>query len=357
MIIEDYLSATRSNCSVLDVSKSKHSKVMNTVISALSEKGLKFSLVQSSDCKTEILELNGDKWVIFDIQIEKYMGALDLVHVLSDDKNDLENHFFGAATFIACNELFFLNRATLAKNIYNHYSSGIFSNPPTTPRTFAKIFYILFHEVSHDKADKDPDDVEYIYIDVDEVYNEIVSDRLKSTYINIDLSSNFYYQTTFPDLYKNLNRLESAVDCLAALHVQGITHDDEKFSISVGGYVSFLHSSLVCIHQLILIDKIKNTVKMALNGDSYEETSQDLLYQRLRITRYLFSRLIVDGFGIDVAEKSWNKFTKYLESVPNEMVNDVFKQLHRVILSNKETFSEKNNESNVEYCLREFFKV
>ena len=357
MSIEDYLLAKRSSCTILDLSKSRYPKIMDSIVKSLSDENLEFILIQSSDSKSEIVSLNDKSWVVFDVQTDIYMAALDIANTISDiGTEEFEDNLFSAITYIACNELLFNNKATLAKNIYDHYSSGIFSEPPTTPRTFARMFYIIFHEWAHDIADKDPENMEYIYTDVDEVFDEIVKDRSKATYINKNIPKNFYYQTTFPELYKASNRLECAVDTVAALYSQNIINDDEKFGLSVGGYIGFLHSSLICIHQLSIIDEIKNIVKNALNGEGYKATSHDLLYQRLRITRYLFSRIIFEDYGATIAEKSWNKFTDYLASVTNKGIDGVFEQLHRVIISNKDTFSESNNEFDVEYCLKKFYK-
>lgn len=356
MNIKDYLSATRSNYTFLNPEKSRFSKLYPLIESALEDDGLEFCLIRSSSCKTEIVELDDKKYVIIDTQIDHYINALALPRILAESNTEIfDDLFFNAIMFIACNELFYSNNATLAKHLYEHYSSQKFAFPHNSPNALAKLFYVVSHEWGHDVVDRNSTVLDDVLTEIDDVYNDLVSGLLRKSASENDVARNFYYQTKFKEVYEKNNRIECAVDGVSALQIQAIMKDDDMFRILLGGYSGYFHSSLVCLHQLTIISEIKNLVKSALAGEEYETISDNELYQRLRITRYLYSRFLVDEIGNDEAQQSWNKFTDYFSSVSSNNIKDVLKQVHRVIASNTDTFTEINNESDNEFCINEFF--
>lgn len=356
MNIESYLLAKRTNYVIIESIESRYPKTISLIKRALNEEGLKFILIRSSDCESEIVRLGETKWVIIDIQAELYMNSLSIPSIISESgTEEFKDSMFAALTFVACNELHYRNKAKLARHIHSHYSSSYSFNQPNNPfSSMARLFYIVFHEWGHDIADNKSNILDDILIEVDDVFKELVTEQLNNTYSNNNFSKNLYYQTTFQDLFNKNNRIECAVDTISAIQTKITINDDKMFGASIGGFSGYLHSALICIHQMTIIREVQSMVQCAIDGIEYKTLPEQELNQRIRITRYLFSRLLVDELGMERAEISWNKFTKYMAPVSGKNLNELLNQVHRVILSNKDTFSEVNNEIDSEYCINEF---
>jgi len=355
-MIEDYLSATRSNYTALDPENCRFSKIYPFIENILKNHALEFCLIRSSSCKTEIVEFDDKKHVIIDTQTAHYMNALDLAETLSEPKTEEFNDLYlNAFMFIACTEIFYNNKPTLAKHMYEQYSSKMFASPIGASNAMGKLYYATSHEIGHNILDKNPTILDNVLTEVDDIYDDLVSSHLRQSCLVEDVARNFYYQTRFEEIYRKNNRMECAADAVSAIKVLGTMKKDDLFRGSLGSYGGYFYSSLVCLHEIIIISEIQSLVRSALVGKEYETTPDNELYQRLRITRYLYSRLLVDELGKDEAKKWWDKFTDHFSSLSSNHITNVLKQVYKIIASNKDTFTEINNDPDYEFCANEFF--
>ena len=357
MTILPYLSATRGDVQFIEDTGNRFPSYIKFIHELFGSNDIKVIFIRSPACKTEYITIDGEKHFIIDRQSDLYFNALAYPTIFSqDEKSENTERLFGALCYVAANELFHCGRPLLAQKTLEAYGRGYLYNTPVDFHgEMCRLHFSLFHEWGHILVNDNNEAATDVLTATDQVFSEHVDELTQKACAEGNYAKNIYYRTRYSDQFKSNNRTECAVDLLAALRMKEMLDGDIMLSACTGGMPIFLQKSLITIHQHEMIEDIKGIVKRAITGASYAERDQSILIQRMRVTRQIFNRLMVDLYGIDRAQSFHSDFYSYLVRVDQPCKKELYEQLHRFIAANRDKFNEQlEPESNSERCLELF---
>jgi hypothetical protein len=357
MLIRSYLNATRGDIQFIDNDKNSFPHYVKAIDELFRGDNIKVCFIRSPACKTEFITIDGARHFIIDRQSDLYFNALAHPTVLSEnDESERIELLFGALTYVAANELFYCGRPLLASKALEAYGRGRFYNAPVDfCGEMCRLHFSLFHEWGHTIVKEGKEVAKAVLAETDLVFSEHVDELTQKACADRSIAKNIYYRTRYTEQFQVNNRVECAVDLLAALRMKEMLDSVVEVKLATGGIPTFLKKSLIAIHQHEMIEDIRHIVKRAIAGAKYEERDQSILIQRMRVTRQIFNRLMVDLYGIDGARSFHNEFYSYLVHFDRPCKKELYEQLHNFIAANREIFNEQiEPELNSERCVKLF---
>ncbi len=356
MILNNFLQATRKHLEVILDENNRFKDYVSIVHSAMHENEIDVIFIKSQACKTERVNISDKSYMVIDRQSDLYINAIQFPEILSkDDNNKYKDDLFKSIMYIACNELFFEDHTLLAQQLHQKYIIDYnFNEPIDVIGELSRLHYVVHHEWGHVKGEKITELEQAALDTVQQIFDDHLDEITKKACLNNEWDKNIYYQTTYREQFKEHNHLECAVDFIAVLEMFSIFDENKMLGALLGGKTKYIYKSLECIYLHQVIKSIKSLVQQAINKQEYQEYESSILIQRLRVTRQIYSRLLIDHLGLDEAKRSYNEFTLFSQRVHNLLHDEIFPRVHQTIINNISLRNEINNTNAINYCMEKF---
>jgi len=354
--LHSYLANLYGEYTVLDESRIRFSEYLKSIAELFSGLNINVRFVWSKNCFTHFLVIGKKQYLIYDAKMGLYMNALRFPELVEGTGvGDFEEVLFSAMAYIASGELLLKGHPRLCAFLNKQYVKGFYYNAPTgILDEMNQITSVLLHEWGHFFGKNDDKAfLENMGI-VRKIFDDFCDNRARECRNIGQFDKAMWYDTGFRnDFVKNNIDDECCADLFGFEHYLLFRDDDEMFR-SLTRVDSFAFDSLVAIHQFYMINYIKLIVDSAMKGEEYCFVEKDSYDQRLRITREIYSRRLINEVGVDRARKTHERFTSYLYKYHKQMLG-MLKDLHRMIYQNKEVFGESDEVSSVnERCLEKY---
>jgi len=344
-VLYGYIESVFGEYTIIDKNRIRFPKLLGGLSELFDVLGIHLLFVWSKNCLTDFLVTDKGKYLISDAKVGLYMNALSFPDVIKHYENaSFEDLLFEAIAYMAAGELLFMGHPKMCAYINKQYVKHLYYNAPVgAGEAINKILSVLLHEWGHYISKVNSVALLENMSIVEDAFNDFCNDKANMYFDQKDYNKSMWYNTVYRNKFKdNKVDIECCADLFGFEHALLLMKQDDMFKMLSGGIDRFAHDSLVSIHQFLIIEYVKVIVKSAIAGNEYDFKKKGSYNQRLRITRDIFSRRLINEVGLSVAKKSHAKFTEYLEKYDNP-VDDMLRDLHRIIFQNRNVFNESED--------------
>lgn len=334
MEIRDYLKAVVGEYKEVSAGSFKYEHVVDSIKDVnkafIDEDGdIEFLMIRSADCKSKMVRFGGRSYIIINRQADLYINALVKAELLHEVEGfDYNDCFYQAIVYIASNHFAFKGMKTFADFIVKERNGLSFNSVHKLNEQIQRMFFVSLHELGHVRYKSDKVLSNDLQDDVNQVFEEHILSMIQSSINQGEHLKKLYYQTTYKNQFNTANLEECCVDYYSAIIYFHLLEIKGSYLPMFGGYERFVTTALRGIHNFNIISHILEVVELVLSGKEYHDDNLMQNMQRFRVTRQVYSRLLLDSVGVDKARANFADFTEYLQRVDSPHNKELFKKLY-----------------------------